>query len=219
MRKADPKIEKNFFARLMAKPILTRFGEVLEHPVRSMHKMRDRWYECKHPDHPVFVPSAIEYLAKVISKDHRGFEWGSGSSTIWFAKRCERLVSIEHSRVWYEEISHKLKCMGIDNVEYYNIDLNHAECEPTYPTYEKIPDYVAAIQNYPDASFDFCIVDGHYRQCCIVAAQPKIKPRGFLVVDDTHWMPLSQWGVAADWQIVLSSATGMKKTTIWQKPK
>jgi predicted O-methyltransferase YrrM len=82
--------------------------------------------------------------------------------------------------------------------------------------YDRVPSYVAQIAEYPDQHFDFCLVDGHYRQACILAAMPKLRPGGLLIVDDSQWMPLQAWGVRADWELALRGNSSTKETTIWK---
>jgi hypothetical protein len=60
------------------------------------------------------------------------------------------------------------------------------------------------------------MVDGHYRQACIRAALPKLRPGALLIVDDTHWMPLAEWGVPSDWEVAMRGRSWLKETTIWK---
>jgi hypothetical protein len=77
---------------------------------------------------------------------------------------------------------------------------------------------VKVVEEFDDESIDFVVVDGHYRQACILEALKKIKSGGFLLVDNTNWMPLKEWGVPCDWSIVHQSSNVMTETTIWKKP-
>ena len=47
--------------------------------------------------------------------------------------------------------------------------------------------YVRAIDSEPDDSIDLVIVDGQARTRCVLAAAPKIRPGGMLLLDDSQW--------------------------------
>ena len=55
-------------------------------------------YEWRHPDAPWLTRAAIAWLEAHLRPEHRGFEWGSGTGTLWFARRSASLVSVEHAR-------------------------------------------------------------------------------------------------------------------------
>ena len=67
-------------------------------------------------------------------------------------------------------------------------------------------------------TFDFVIIDGAYRMACVVAAMPKIKSGGYLLIDNSNWMELDRWGVPPNWKMVHSSVGFEGTTTLWQKP-
>jgi predicted O-methyltransferase YrrM len=139
-------------------------------------------------------------------------EWGSGRSTPWFAGKLKSLLSIEHNEKWHRIVSTKLP----PNAECRLIPLNHPEPEPTRPIYDPIPDYVAAVSELEQ--IDFALIDGHYRQACIRAVLPKLTSGGLLVVDNTDWLPIEEWGIPQEWPIVHQSRNVMTQTTIWKKP-
>jgi hypothetical protein len=86
------------------------------------------------------------------------------------------LTSIEHNDQWYKIIKDKLIAEGVTNV-----DLIHASLEGDGES-----PYVRAISRFKDASFDFVLVDGRIRDFCILAAIPKIRPGGMLIVDNIN---------------------------------
>jgi hypothetical protein len=54
----------------------------------------------------------------------RAFEYGAGASTLWLARRCARVVTVEHDREWWPPLAAHLK--SLDNVE--------ARCIPPVPS-------------------------------------------------------------------------------------
>src|SRR3954469_11247374 len=63
---------------------------------------------------PWFTYPAIEYLNQLDLSGKRVLEFGSGFSTLYWAKRCGHVVSIESSKSWFEKMGPKLP----KNVEY-----------------------------------------------------------------------------------------------------
>ena len=173
-------------------------------------------YELTHPGEPWIAQGAVQFLNGALKKTDIAFEWGSGRSTKWYAERVKHIVSIEYDRHWHARVSAVLASQS--NAECRFIELNHPRTAPTFPHYNSIPTYVAAIDECGEGSLDFVVVDGHYRQACILRALPKLKHGALLLVDNTNWMPLEDWGVPSNWPIVHQSANVMTQTTIWRKP-
>ena len=53
---------------------------------------------------PWITFAAIELLEKTLSNNDRVFEYGRGGSTIFFAKRAKRFISVEHDIKWYNNV-------------------------------------------------------------------------------------------------------------------
>ena len=190
----------------------------VRHPFRFLRRVWYFFYERAHPTEPFIAPAAIRFLDAALPRDGVGLEWGSGRSTQWFARRLHRLVCVEHDEAWYEEVQQQLHQAEIDNVDYRLIPLDHPPQEPTRPIYDPLPRYVALAGEFPDSHFDFIEIDGHYRQACVLAALNKLKPGGLLLVDDTSWLPLADWGVPPAWAVVHQSVKINTVTSIWQRP-
>ncbi len=62
---------------------------------------------------PWFSYPFIDFLTPRLSKEITVFEFGSGNSTLFFAERVKKVISIEHNKDWYQ-IVNKTKP---DNVE------------------------------------------------------------------------------------------------------
>jgi len=137
---------------------------------------------------PYLAPSAVAYLEEVITPSSKVFEWGAGGSTIWLAKRVAKVVSIEHQLDWYKKLRVRLANEHIDNVDLEFISLAF------YPVYSQ------AILGY-DFHFDLVLVDGRDRVECIRSAIPKVRPGGFLVLDNSD-RPRYEPGIAllSDWE-------------------
>jgi hypothetical protein len=189
-------------------------------PIYLARRVQYRLYELQHPGRPWISQGAIRYCMEHLnSQEHIGLEWGSGRSTIWYAEHLKFLTSVEHNKDWHTRIAADIKVRRVQNVNYLLVPLDHDEKRPTCPRYDPIPQYVKVVGRFQDNELDFVVIDGHYRQACVLAAINKIKPGGLLLIDNSNWMPLNHWGVPSDWQLVHQSDYISTQTTIWRKPE
>ncbi len=113
----------------------------------------------------------IDFLSERISKSIDIFEYGSGSSTIFFAKRAKTITSIEYDNSWYEIIKHKL-------AEYKNSEIIFQEVSDSY---------IKKVSNHdPNMKYDLIIIDGRERVKCAIEAYKKLNKNGVLIFDDSH---------------------------------
>lgn len=117
---------------------------------------------------PLFTYPMIELLARRLPADAAVFEYGSGSSTLWWAERARRVVAVEHHPGWYEHVRSRAPA---------KVELEFARLEPE-------GDYSRRILER-DERFDLAVVDGRKRVRCARNAASALTERGVLVWDDT----------------------------------
>jgi len=136
-----------------------------------------QWYEYKHPDFPWLTKTSFELLISLMTKEDIGLEWGSGRSTLWFAKNVKGLTSVENNLEWYKKNSHTLNKMNLKNVTYiYESDIQSGENS----------NYVQICNNFAPDSLDFILVDGTLRDYCALASLKILKPNGVLIIDNAN---------------------------------
>jgi hypothetical protein len=108
----------------------------------------------------------IQFLKDNLTKEMSVFEYGSGYSTLFFAKRAKKVYTVEHNREWID----KMELDSGDNIIVIFEELGK--------------EYEESITKIPE-KFDFIIIDGRRRVLCIKAAIKKLKENGFLVLDDS----------------------------------
>lgn len=96
------------------------------------------------------------------------FEFGSGSSTLWWAQKVERVVSVEDNRQWYDYVTQK----KTPNV--------------TYKYAENKNEYMAALTEELGL-FEIIIIDGSLRDECVQESVLKLTLDGVLIVDNSDW--------------------------------
>lgn len=128
------------------------------------------------PFKPLLCLKGTAFFASILRPDSAVFEFGAGGSTLWLAGRVGRLVSTEHQVSWYEEITRCLEEHGL-----------HADLRLLAEG-----DCAGAILEFPDGFFDVVFVDclDRIRNDCIANALDKVRPGGWLVVDDSQWAKL-----------------------------
>jgi hypothetical protein len=192
----------------------------LRRPDRIFARVRYWAWERMNPDKPWLCPSTVRYCDQNLSSSMTGLEFGSGRSTAWFAGKLGRLVSIEHHSDWYEQVRARLASRKLTNVDYRLVPLDHQQSEPERVEYPIVPRYVAVADEFPDESLDLVVVDGHYRTNCIRLCLAKLRPGGFLLVDDLNlWPTRDDIPIPATWLVVDLGSNGLKQTCVWRKPK
>lgn len=124
--------------------------------------------------YPWIAPDACTELEdNLLQSHHIAFEWGSGKSTIWLARRVKSVISVENNTEWFEKVNEWLKEYRI-----YNVVISEASLDGTI--------YEDRILYCHDNYFDIIFIDGRHRVACVKNAIPKLKPGGMLVVDDSE---------------------------------
>lgn len=145
------------------------------------HRTRQLMYERAHPDDPWLTPAAIHLLSRLLRPVDRGAEFGSGRSTLWFAARVAALTSVEHDQWWHDTVTARIAERGLRNVSC----ILAREDQPVERGGDSA--YARTALTFPDASLDFALVDGHYRDYSTKFIMPKIKPGGMLIIDNVNW--------------------------------
>ena len=163
---------KNLIKKIVPRqfPASLKNYKILSHDFGQFNSMQSKQCVDRQGNEiPWYTYPAIEYIKQLDLSDKRIFEYGSGNSTIFWSSRCHQLISVEHDEHWYQQICHRLP----ENVDYH--------------FQESVEDYVNVI-NATDEDFDIIIIDGSYRYDCTTEAIKKLKPSGFIILDNSDWM-------------------------------
>jgi len=160
---------------------------------------------------PWFAYAAIDFLDDFLQPHMTVCEYGSGGSTLFFARRVKSVFSIEDNPEWFDLISNRLRAKSIGNVtlKLHPFDFKN-------PAGFEDSQYLNAI---PDERFDVIVVDGseewtRIRPICFEKAQTRIKKNGIIVVDDSWRYPeIRQRHAARRFQILQSVGPGRPGVT------
>jgi hypothetical protein len=181
-----------------ARKILSMAGLLYRHPAELPYAAR--WLHSHMPGHsPLYdeVPwvtfRALDWLESYLKPEMNVFEYGAGGSTLYFAKRVQRVVSVEHDQGFYELVRAMLLQRKITNCDLVlhipepcdekSAPFVSHQCSYQGLCFEK---YVKTIDGYPDQSFDLVMVDGRARMACIEGAVAKVKPGGAILLDNSE---------------------------------
>lgn len=121
--------------------------------------------------YPWLSLGAIIALEGIVNKRLRVLEFGSGGSTIFWAKNCKNVKSFETNADWYQKVQQKVK-------RYRNVEIGLAN--------EK--QILRAITKEPDKHYDIVLVNPNLKEArrtlLAEAAVPKVKPGGWLVINN-----------------------------------
>jgi len=142
-------------------------------------------------DVPWWSLSAIERVERWIrARDGqvRVFEYGSGASTAWLARRCREVVSVEHDAGFARHIAPML---AQDNVTLRLIEPQRNVKAPAVASgrhgYEEC-DFSAYVDGILDGGgrYDLVIVDGRARSACLARARACLNDSGLIVFDNSN---------------------------------
>jgi len=124
---------------------------------------------------PWFTYPAIEFLSERLNKKLNVFEFGSGNSSLFFAEKVNQIISVEHNKDWYNKISKQSPLNS--KIIYAKADLSN--------------EYLDAIK-MSDQKFDIIIVDGIYRNECLIESVSYLSESGVIILDDSERQEYSE---------------------------
>ena len=142
-------------------------------------------------DVPWWTYDAIEAVEDFLQarKAARVFEYGSGASTVWLAKRAREVISVEHDADWIEFSRPRLAELG-------NASIAHVPADPQPVSDQRYHSgkagyrgqsfkaYVETIDSHSGA-FDLIVVDGRARGACLMQAVGRLAEEGMIVFDNS----------------------------------
>lgn len=119
---------------------------------------------------PWFTYPAIDFLKERLNKNMTVFEYGSGSSTLFFADRVKEIISLETDKSWFEKIKSKLP----SNASIILFDENNSAI-----SYSNVIDSL-------NKKFDIIIVDAIERNEVLLSSINYLNEDGVIILDDSE---------------------------------
>lgn len=196
------------------------------------------WYRSQNRSsldlaRPWITFEAARILEKRMPAEARVFEYGSGGSTLFFARHAAQVVSVEHDPAWFAQVRDAVATFPAVEVLLAEprppVSDEEADFASTSPEVAGLTfmDYVIVVDRFPNHSFDILVVDGRARPSAFFRAEPKVRVGGLVVLDDSErprYRPAVEAAAAAGW--VERGGMGPKaftpyfaRTTVWTKTR
>ena len=115
---------------------------------------------------PWWPTRVIPLIEAYLKPDMDAIEFGSGSSSIWIARRVRSLLSVDDNPAWVKTTTGRLAANGLANA---SVKL------ATGPEYWSVG---------AGGTYDFAVVDGSWRWRCIEDVLPRMRSGGLLYFDN-----------------------------------
>ena len=129
---------------------------------------------AKNEPIPWFAYPIIHFLEEHLSvkqSDWSVFEFGCGTSTLWWALRVGKIISVEHDVLW------------IDKIKPYFISAEN--CQVMHKELVRGGDYCRTCAETGE-EFDIIVIDGRDRVNCLLQSLSCLKDRGVVIFDNTE---------------------------------
>jgi hypothetical protein len=118
--------------------------------------------------YPWYTKPCLEWLLTLDLKGKKVFEYGCGDSTFWYRSKGAEVKGVDNNLSWATECDVTYECGG--DLAFPVIILEHKD------------------------KFDIVVIDGISRDRCTEYALSKLKPGGYLIIDNykqpsvqEHW--------------------------------
>lgn len=138
---------------------------------------------------PWWSYGAIRHLERYLRAEHRVFEYGSGGSSFFVARRAASVLSVENDPAWHQLVAGLAKQRGVANLV----------CELHPLADDELATFQASsfCRRIVSDRWDVVVIDCHcgfqadrygvIRPAAFAAALPQVKTGGLVIVDDS-WM-------------------------------
>ena len=165
---------KNYLAKLF--PKLIAYNDLIKN--RNSYLYATGWIQSLKESKPIDkdgnpIPwmnfPVVRLLDERLKDDLHVFEYGSGYSTYFYAKRVMTVTSVEYDEYWFNLINSDMP----DNVTliYKANDVDGEYCRIIGTTNEQ---------------YDVVIIDGRDRVNCVKQSISTLSPRGVILLDDSQ---------------------------------
>ena len=101
-------------------------------------------------------------------------EFGGGQSTLWWAKRAKRVITLEGDLEWFDKVKAQMP---------ENVDINYVSMESAAMNVAQVKKVLSSKEN---SRYDVIIIDGLYRFEMIEIARNRIAEDGIIICDNAE---------------------------------
>lgn len=131
---------------------------------------------------PWFSYGAIDFLHRTLRPQATVFEFGSGGSTVFFARHCASVTCVEDNPAWAARVRERAAALGLTNATIRDRPVNVDDAAEFLQS-----EYLNEVRR---GRFDVIVVDGAdndytVRPVCFRVAEEQVLPGGMIIVDDS----------------------------------
>lgn len=123
---------------------------------------------------PWYTYPSIYFLAQREYSDKNILELGGGQSTLWWAARSSKVLTLEGDKQWFEKIRSSMP----SNVDLHHVSMASAE------------DNISAVRHHIETDsvdkYDVIIIDGLYRGQLVSTAITSVAENGIIICDNAE---------------------------------
>jgi hypothetical protein len=183
---------------------------------------------------------AIDFLNHHLKKEDLVFEYGAGGSTLFFLERVGQVVTVEHDSRWFKLLQDSIPVNSRPRWSGHLILPEEASDTGGFdksspddyfsgnPLYQQstFRDYCRFIDRFRDENFDLVLIDGRARTSCFQHAVCKVKPGGYLILDNSersHYLSNNKQLLQNRFRTVLQEMApapydpSFSRTSIWKR--
>lgn len=147
---------------------LVNFVNIFRNGPRALTSGIGRIMFDYRPQLPWISYNAISFFDHFLTKDKTILEFGSGMSTVWYAKRSKEVYSVEDYEPWYQKVCSTLEVCKQKNVVY---------------KFKRGTNYSSYMADQGKL-FDMIMIDGSDRSACAANAVKLVKHKGGVIYLD-----------------------------------
>lgn len=181
---------------------IARASGILGHLEKRENSRRAHWLRSLFAIHdidemisldvPWWTYDAIDAVDAFLAErpNAKVFEYGSGASTVWAAKRAGSVTSVEHDVHWAGLVEDRIAAYPHARLHRISAD-SEKHSDPLYHSTkhgyrdQSFQAYASAIDALP-GPYDLIVVDGRARCACFHHAQAHLAPGGIIVFDNSN---------------------------------
>ena len=114
--------------------------------------------------------NALSFFNQILTKDANVLEFGSGSSSLFFASKTKSVHSVEHDAEWFTEFRKNKQIPSNCSISLIPIEKH---------------EYVNFANKF-DFLFDIIFIDGRKRVDCAKLSFNRLSNGGFIIIDNTE---------------------------------
>jgi len=123
---------------------------------------------------PWYTYPSIDFLKYRRYDDKAVLEFGGGQSTLWWADRASRVVTLEGDYEWYQSLKKKIP----DNVDLRCVSMQDRDTS--------VREIEAVLSSSPISRYDVIVIDGLYREQMVDIACRVLAASGIIICDDAE---------------------------------